>query len=488
MIEYACEKYFKLTIPKRQHMWCSKLGIMVILLFIFEVSGQSEIGIPTIKIDKIGLQKKLALPYCTYVGMYIFAQDQNNQYLGFITDNQNNTESIINDYGTYGGIYSTKSIRNQYSSYGSAYSSYSAYNEYTSTPPIIYTYSSVASKYTAVAFLTKNTYKTPAIDPDLLIGTLKAGCSTTPTTVRDLIVDSLSCVTIGDSVHVRFITLNSGNVNITTPFKIGLYNNSILLTYWNSTAILSAGYFYTTTYSFKPAVQTNVIKAFVDYDNLIAEDYEYNNTLSKTVYANLQTDTTDLKIDSLRVWFSKDTMWFTFHMLNSGNTTIPKGIQTTIYLNGSLDLTTDSTADMLLPQYYYPYSFFETNFSKVNMRVRVCIDATSKVAEFNENNNCDSGNVNIPFTGVNKNAISHRLSSKPLISYNSKSIIISCIEYPITLSIIDISGKVIFSKDINNSNVFTIPLNSLVSANGMYICVLKRNSLTIDSKVINFSK
>lgn len=101
-------------------------------------------------------------------GMYIFAQDANQQYLGFITSNVYEAQSIVNPYGSYGSIYSTTSIYNTFSTYGSKYSSYSAYYPYATTPPIIYSYNSTTKLYTAQYYLTKNIYKTPYIDPDML--------------------------------------------------------------------------------------------------------------------------------------------------------------------------------------------------------------------------------------------------------------------------------------------------------------------------------
>lgn len=69
-------------------------------------------------------------------GATVIAQDENNTYLGKIS-NSYDSESIFNAYGTYGSEYSSLSIWNEYSTYGSEYSSYSATNSYTSTPPMI---------------------------------------------------------------------------------------------------------------------------------------------------------------------------------------------------------------------------------------------------------------------------------------------------------------------------------------------------------------
>ncbi len=74
---------------------------------------------------------------CSIVsGAKLIAQDSENTYLGKIS-NSYDSESIFNEYGTYGSEYSSNSIWNEYSTFGSEYSSYSPFNEYTSTPPMI---------------------------------------------------------------------------------------------------------------------------------------------------------------------------------------------------------------------------------------------------------------------------------------------------------------------------------------------------------------
>lgn len=101
-------------------------------------------------------------------GMYIYAQDTKQQYLGFITSSQIESESIINTIGAYGSTISQTSIFNTISTYGSSISSYSPFNSITQTPPVIYSYNSTTKLFTAQYYLTKNTLKTPYIDPELL--------------------------------------------------------------------------------------------------------------------------------------------------------------------------------------------------------------------------------------------------------------------------------------------------------------------------------
>ncbi|MEK3674657.1 stalk domain-containing protein [Paenibacillus sp. FSL R10-2771] len=58
-------------------------------------------------------------------------------YLGKLTTDKYDKDSIYNEYGTYGSKYQTKSIWNEYGTYGSKFSSESAFNELASTPPAI---------------------------------------------------------------------------------------------------------------------------------------------------------------------------------------------------------------------------------------------------------------------------------------------------------------------------------------------------------------
>ncbi len=67
---------------------------------------------------------------------FIVAND--GQYLGKLSLNIYDPESILNVYGLYGSQYSVVSTKNPYGIYGSPYSSLSPNNPYTSTPPTIY--------------------------------------------------------------------------------------------------------------------------------------------------------------------------------------------------------------------------------------------------------------------------------------------------------------------------------------------------------------
>ena len=92
---------------------------------------------------------------------FLVADD--GQFLGKLTLNHYDSESISNAYGLYGSKYSATSINNQYSQYGSQYSTLSPYNQYSLTSPTIYLR---GRKY---GCLTKNRYKFGTIiDPDFL--------------------------------------------------------------------------------------------------------------------------------------------------------------------------------------------------------------------------------------------------------------------------------------------------------------------------------
>lgn len=81
---------------------------------------------------------------------FIIAND--GQFLGKLTLNAYDAESVSNPYGIYGSQYSATSIFNQYGVYGSPYSSLSPYNPFTSTPPVIY----LRGQY--IGFLTRNRF------------------------------------------------------------------------------------------------------------------------------------------------------------------------------------------------------------------------------------------------------------------------------------------------------------------------------------------
>ena len=95
----------------------------------------------------------------TIAGASIIAND--GKYLGKVA-NEYDTDSILNEYGTYGSEYSLDSIWNEYGIYGSEYSSNSSFNEYTSTPPAL------VKNGRAIAYLTVNKYLQNPISPNFI--------------------------------------------------------------------------------------------------------------------------------------------------------------------------------------------------------------------------------------------------------------------------------------------------------------------------------
>lgn len=67
----------------------------------------------------------------------LFGGVDHRTYLGCLNCSEYATDSVLNQYGTYGNRYSSTSIWNRYSDYGSPYSLYSACNGYASDPPVI---------------------------------------------------------------------------------------------------------------------------------------------------------------------------------------------------------------------------------------------------------------------------------------------------------------------------------------------------------------
>lgn len=66
----------------------------------------------------------------------LYAHD--GTYLGRLSTNRYDPESISNPYGVYGSRYSPVSVNNPYGAYGSRYSAFSATNPYTTTAPSIF--------------------------------------------------------------------------------------------------------------------------------------------------------------------------------------------------------------------------------------------------------------------------------------------------------------------------------------------------------------
>lgn len=89
-----------------------------------------------------------------------FIQAQDGVFLGKLTPNQFDSESIFNKFGTYGNKFSQTTFLNKFSPYGQQFSQLSAYNSMASSPPQIF------HKGQFVGYLTKNMRLSPRIDPD----------------------------------------------------------------------------------------------------------------------------------------------------------------------------------------------------------------------------------------------------------------------------------------------------------------------------------
>ncbi len=84
---------------------------------------------------------------------------EDGKYLGRLSSNPYDPESVSNPYGRYGSPYSPDSINNPYSQYGSPYSPYSATNPYaTQAPKIVNPYGGRLSANPYAPDSTTNSY------------------------------------------------------------------------------------------------------------------------------------------------------------------------------------------------------------------------------------------------------------------------------------------------------------------------------------------
>jgi hypothetical protein len=83
---------------------------------------------------------------------YLIAQDE--QYLGKISADLHDQDSILNQYGPYGSKYSMTSIFNPYSQYGSVYGQFSINNPSTTNPPKLFIHGRFRGVVTVNRYLT----------------------------------------------------------------------------------------------------------------------------------------------------------------------------------------------------------------------------------------------------------------------------------------------------------------------------------------------
>jgi hypothetical protein len=69
--------------------------------------------------------------------LMLFGGAGHKVYLGCLSCSEYATDSVFNEYSTFGSRYSSTSIWNHHSDYGSAYSSWGACNPYANDPPVI---------------------------------------------------------------------------------------------------------------------------------------------------------------------------------------------------------------------------------------------------------------------------------------------------------------------------------------------------------------
>ena len=120
------------------------------------------------KINKI-IAGLVAGSYIALVPTVVLAEmivvSADGTYLGRVTSNPYDSESICNIYGTYGSSYGS-GIFNTYGTHGGSYSLTGAYNRQAQKPPALIENNKI------VGFVTKNPRFRGRIDPDILKATI----------------------------------------------------------------------------------------------------------------------------------------------------------------------------------------------------------------------------------------------------------------------------------------------------------------------------
>lgn len=94
------------------------------------------------------------------VEVVLFADD--GTFLGVVSDDSFDPDSIANRFGPYGSTFSPTSIWNEFGEYGSRFGSLSAWNEFTETPPLMF------QDDLPVGYVTANSFLTPGVHPNIL--------------------------------------------------------------------------------------------------------------------------------------------------------------------------------------------------------------------------------------------------------------------------------------------------------------------------------
>ncbi|QGM28956.1 hypothetical protein GI482_00345 [Bacillus sp. N3536] len=97
--------------------------------------------------------------------MELYGQD--GEYLGILTTNKFQSDSVFNEFGSYGSKFSSTSIWNKFGTYGSEFSTYSAFNKFSQQPPTVVIQGEV------IGYITVNPYISNSIHPNDLYEKLK---------------------------------------------------------------------------------------------------------------------------------------------------------------------------------------------------------------------------------------------------------------------------------------------------------------------------
>lgn len=90
----------------------------------------------------------------TSVTLYLFSNEPSPVYLGCFNCNPFDSESICNQFGTYGGEFASRSIWNEFGTYGGQFSTYSPWNSFSSSGPSL-----VGSDNRSYGYFTTNSFK-----------------------------------------------------------------------------------------------------------------------------------------------------------------------------------------------------------------------------------------------------------------------------------------------------------------------------------------
>lgn len=92
----------------------------------------------------------------------IYGGNSGRVFLGCLTCSKYDSDSVHNQYGSYGSPYNFESIFNRYGDHGSKYSNYSVCNPYANDPPVV-----VDRQGNYYGRLTVNRYSDPVKDASI---------------------------------------------------------------------------------------------------------------------------------------------------------------------------------------------------------------------------------------------------------------------------------------------------------------------------------